>query len=107
MGIAIGLLLVAAIALVRVAVTVWAGGFVVRTTGPDMGVAAFAVLLSLVCWAGWTRLGRARVVPRDAAISVSRTRDVHREADVAATRVRTVPGTRCYGTHPSAARRAT
>lgn len=37
MGIAIGLLLVAAVALIRLAVTVRAGGFVVDTTGPTWG----------------------------------------------------------------------
>jgi len=66
MGIALSLLLVAAGAIMRFAVTVQGHGFNVHTTGLILiAVGAVGVLLSLVFWASWGGFSR-----RPAAVGI-------------------------------------
>ena len=88
MGIALSLLLVAAGAIMRFAVTVQGHGFNVHTTGLIlMAVGGAGVLLSLVFWASW---GGFRRRPADAGPATTRAdgqrRPVDRERDVQDTR---------------------
>jgi hypothetical protein len=84
MGIALSLLLVAAGAIMRFAVTVQGHGFNVHTTGLIlMAVGAAGVLLSLIFWASWGGFSRR---PAAAGPMPERERLVERERDVQDTR---------------------
>jgi hypothetical protein len=88
MGIAFSLLIAAAGAIMRFAVTVHGHGFNVHTTGLIlMIVGAVGVLLSIMFWASWGGFGR-RAAGGDGsvAVTVSGDRPVARERDVEDTR---------------------
>jgi len=83
MGIAFSLLLVAAGAIMRFAVTVQGHGFNVHTTGVIlMVIGGVGVLLSLVYWASWGGFGRRSAADTAVAINVSGDRPATRERDV-------------------------
>lgn len=87
MGIALSLLLVAAGAIMRFAVTVQGHGFNVHTTGLIlMAVGGAGVLLSLIFWASWGGFSRRPAAAGPATTSVDRQRPVERERDVQDTR---------------------
>lgn len=88
MGIALSLLLVAAGAIMRFAVTVKGHGFNVHTTGLIlMAVGGVGVLLSLVFWASWGGFRRHPADAGPATTSVDgQRRPVERERDVQDTR---------------------
>jgi hypothetical protein len=87
MGIALSLLLVAAGAIMRFAVTVQGHGFNVHTTGLIlMAVGGVGVLLSLIFWASWGGFSRRPAAVGPATTGVDRERPVERERDVQDTR---------------------
>ncbi|MDQ1746773.1 MAG: hypothetical protein QOD07_1036 [Frankiaceae bacterium] len=87
MGIALSLLLVAAGAIMRFAVTVQGHGFNVHTTGLIlMAVGAVGVLLSLVFWASWGGFSRRPAAVASTSAIVERERPVEREPDAQDTR---------------------
>ena len=80
MGIALSLLLVAAGAIMRFAVTVQGHGFNVHTTGLIlMAVGGVGVLLSLVFWASWGGFQRRPAYETPATSSVDSERPVERD----------------------------
>lgn len=88
MGIALSLLLVAAGAIMRFAVTVQGHGFNVHTTGLIlMAVGGVGVLLSLVFWSRWGGgFSRRPAAVASTPASVEGERPVERERDVQDTR---------------------
>jgi hypothetical protein len=87
MGIALSLLLVAAGAIMRFAVTVQGHGFNVHTTGLIlMAVGGVGVLLSLVFWSRWGGFSRRPAAVASAPANVASERPVERERDVQDTR---------------------
>lgn len=87
MGIALSLLLVAAGAIMRFAVTVQGHGFNVHTTGLIlMAVGAVGVLLSLVFWSRWGGFSRRPVAVASTPADVAGERPVERERDAQDTR---------------------
>jgi len=80
MGIALSLLLVAAGAIMRFAVTVQGHGFNVHTTGLIlMAVGGIGVLLSIVFWASWGGFGRGSATSRTVVTTDDRDRIVERD----------------------------
>ena len=83
MGIALSLLLVAAGAIMRFAVTVQGHGFNVHTTGLIlMAVGGVGVLLSLVFWSRWGGFSRRPAAVASTPASVESERPVERERGV-------------------------
>ena len=69
MGIATSLVLIAAGAIMRFAVTAQASGFSVHTVGVIlMIVGAIGAVLSLASWASWGGFGRRTIVERQAPV---------------------------------------
>ena len=87
MGIALSLLLVAAGAIMRFAVTVQGHGFNVHTTGLIlMAVGGVGVLLSLIFWSRWGGFSRRPAAVASTPGDLERERPVERERDVQDTR---------------------
>jgi hypothetical protein len=83
MGIALSLLLVAAGAIMRFAVTVQGHGFNVHTTGLIlMGVGAIGVVLSLVFWSRWGGFSRRPAAVASTPANVATERPLERERSV-------------------------
>ena len=83
MGIVISLLMIAAGAIMRFAVTVKGNGFNVGTTGMVlMVVGAIGAVLSIVFWASWGGFGHHRTIVESQGTTSGGERTVTRERDV-------------------------